>query len=263
MSKHTGKTEYEIRKKNSGAALMVVVIIIGILMVFTLSLVLVTYTLYASQNKKAASKKNSEAANTLSIALTTELTGTNAEAGELWRYLRFNLCQEDTWPYYDPECTADGHGSKEAFRYFDLKVNYTEKYFSKTEGTEVNEDSYSALEGFPGSVKLCVYWMLPTNLVPEDKSEVVDVATVKASKGGLRLFVEVICETASQTYVVKNEYELQIDTITDKKAQRTLQAYANTEKVKTYNPIGLSAGSSGTEAIDTTEKWIWNFVGKE
>ena len=243
---------------------MVAVIIIGILMVFTLSLVLVTYTLYASQNKKAASKRNAEAANSLSTAIAKEIEGENADATELWRYIRFNICQENAWPYYDPYYTGPGHGEKEAFRYFDMKVNYSDTYFTQDSSTNA-EDKLNSMDGFPGSVKLCVYWMLP-----EDSSEFsvpttphtneVAVSSLRTSKAGIRLYVEVICETASQTYVVKNRFSLGLSPITDEKEQKLVVKLAG---VNTYNPVRFQTGTGTDSPINVTEKWIWSYDGRE
>ncbi len=239
---------------------MVAVIIIGILMVFTLSLVLVTYTLYSSQNKKAASKKNSEAANSLSTAITTELTGTNAESAELWRYVRFNICQEGTWPYYDPNYTGTGHSEKDAFRYFDMRVNYSDNYFNTAIPANA-EDALNSMDGYPGSVKLCVYWMLPEGSVPiTAHSDEVDVADLRKSKSGIRLYVEVICETASQSYVIKNQYTLTLEEITVERERKVLNMMAG---VDTYNPISFSTGTEQTSPINLTEKWVWKYAGRE
>lgn len=249
-----GKSEYSLLKNNHGAALMVAVVIIGILLVFTFSLLLVTYTLYSSQNKNAASKRNSEAANTLSKALTTELTKTD---GELWRYLRFNICQQNTWPYYDPEYAGTGHDEKAAFRYFNLNVNYIESYFgesvnSQTEGgTTVNEDLQNSMEGFPGSVKLCIYWAPPQGMIDEDHS-LVSITDIMNNKKDLRLFVEVICETASQSYVVKNEFKLRL-VPTDTKQKNRLKAYS---EVPAYKPLDDTV-------YNPDEGWNWDFVTRE
>ena len=248
------KSEYALQGDNRGAALMVAVVIIGVLLVFTFSLLLVTYTLYSSQNKNAASKRNAEAANTLSKALTTELTETD---GELWRYLRFNICQENTWPYYDPDYTGEGHDESAAFRYFDVNVNYIQKYFGSTvsvpqEGsTEVNEDLQNSMEGFPGSVKLCIYWAPPESLVKDDHP-LISVQEIMSNKKGIRLYVEVICETANQSYVVKNEFQLRVVS-TETLEKNKLNAYS---AVKAYKPLS-------TTVFDVNEGWIWEFVTRE
>ena len=54
------------KKNNKGAAMMLTIIIIAVLVVFTFSLILISYNLYASQNKNLSSDRNAEAANSLS-----------------------------------------------------------------------------------------------------------------------------------------------------------------------------------------------------
>ena len=236
------------KDNNRGAALMVAVVIIGILMVFTLSLLLVTYSLYSSQNKNAAGTRNSEAANTFSVALTTELEKKQSDS-ELWRYLRFNICNRGTWPYYKPGLA--GHGETEAFRYFDLNYNFVSKYFDTPSTTE--QDPLSGLEGFPGKMKLCIYWRVPAN--KDDVAETYAESLYDgANKTGVRLYIEVICETGSQSYVVKNEYILTEDDFGSGE-YRLKNALKNYVDIDAYNPLGLD--------IDLTKKWIWNFNSRE
>ena len=84
------------RQYNKGAALGVSIIIIAVLMIFAFSLILISYNLYASQNKNIASIRNMEAANTLSISLQQEITDENAwDESNLWNYVRFNLFDLD------------------------------------------------------------------------------------------------------------------------------------------------------------------------
>ena len=259
---------HKLRKKNyirggdRGAALMVAIVIIGILMVFALSLLLVTYTLYASQNKKAASQRNSEAANTLSVALTTELTeGINKNGVkqdpsecELWRYLRFNLCTDKTWPYYNPG--EAGHGETEAFRYFNLNYNFVSKYFDAPSATE--QDPLSGMEGFPGKVQLCIYWCLPSDIDEPDKINDFFSGQGANGKSGVKLYIEVICETGSQTYVVKNKYVLSENDFgsTDTRLKSALKKYADE---KAYNPLQLKT----EDGINLNKKWTWSFESRE
>ena len=114
------------RYANKGATMMVAVVIMGILIVFTFSLMLVAYSFYASQNKNVASLRCSEAAITLSQALESELTFDNKaelypeKDSYLYKYIRYNICQYEVgktgyWPYYDPNGGA-AHDESHAFR---------------------------------------------------------------------------------------------------------------------------------------------------
>lgn len=242
------------KSMNKGATMMVAIIIIGILMVFAFSLLLVTYTLHASQNKNVASKMNSEAANSLSVALKTELEDEDAEAtSDLWRYLRFNVGQQEYWPYYCPELgrgeTQGAEGStKDAYKYFELKTNYRDSYFEQE-----TDKSKVAPDGFPGSIKLGIYWRLPKTVEKQAIADntAPDDATVRDLIGHnkIRLFIDIICETASQTYVSTIEFELTIDSMT-KQEKDKLDKYAEDDR---YNPNGRVILSDE----DKEEKWIW------
>ena len=246
------------KNKNRGAALMVAVVIIGILMVFTLSLLLVTYSLYASQNKNAAGTRNSEAANTLSVALTSELEKKQSE-GELWRYLRFNICNSATWTFYEPGLA--GHGETEAFRYFNLNYNFVAKYFENPSTTD--QDPLSGLEGFPGTVKLCIYWRLPetpknTEGPEENPEDVAEALYQGGNKTGIRLYIEVICETGSQSYVVKNKYILN-EAPFGSGEFKLKSALKNYSKEPAYNPLLLD----DRDGIDLNQNWTWRFDSRE
>ena len=60
LNENAKKTEYMIissKKRNRGAAMVIAIIVVAVLMIFAFSLLLVSYTLFATQNKKVASKK--------------------------------------------------------------------------------------------------------------------------------------------------------------------------------------------------------------
>ena len=225
------KKQLKIKKLNNrGAAMMVAVVIIGVLMIFCFSLLLASYTLYASQNKNAASKRNSEAANTLSKALDTELTrGNDTEKDSaLWKYLRCNLNQT-------------GWGSGE-IKYFDMNYNNSSTYFNAENPT---------LNGYPGKVQLAMYWKPPKGKTEDD---------CRTDPSGIRLTIEITCETASQVYIVSNQYVLSAapyDTADydDRNLQYRLQQVIQNSN---YNVNGYDEG-----LIDSNTKWIWSPVGRE
>ena len=161
---------------------MVAVIIIAILMIFVFSLLLITYTLYASQSKKTASFRNAEAANTVSQAFKTELEDSQAEENSaFWKYLRCNIGQSETWPWYEPGTV--GHEKEDAFRKFDLDYVHSYAALSGNGGE---------LDGFPAKVQMTVYWMLPEG---KDSSMVSpDIESFELT--GIRLHMEIVCETA-------------------------------------------------------------------
>ena len=255
------KTSY--KRNDHGAALMMTIILIGIILVFAFSLLLVSYTLYASQSKKVSSMRCSEAANSLSKALEDELTDDQAYSrSALWKYLRCNiLIDNQTWPYYDEG--APGHGETEAFRYFDLTQNANYK---------------DPVEGFPGSIKLCIYWTpsedtlkgkLKTGSYKFDELPLND-------RNNAVLYIRIVAESSGQTYVVTNKYlvtitELDVDNVSEDKSYRdaikkiTTTKYGDTSDY-IYNPMKLSS-SEGWETADKPiklrERWDISFVSRE
>ena len=256
---------------NKGSALMVAIIIIAILMIFTFSLVLVSYTLYSSQNKKIPARRCAEAANTLSQALDTELTDSEAcQNSDLWRYLRFHIFRND-WTFYDP--AIDGHNKDNAFKYYEMKVNtkYIKQFNDSLKAEDPSADSKANLDGYPGKVELCIYWMLSEdiykNMSKDDIAALTPETLTDEQKKDSRLFIEITCETAGQSYTVVNEYSLTMreyltsDT-TDKNEQNKLFKSA---KSYSKNPL-YNTGSSG-EFYTVTEddqkmKWIWKFESR-
>lgn len=194
--------------------------------------------MYASQNKRAASLRCSEAANTLSVALEQELTNDKAyERSYIWKYLRFNLLQNTdvTWPYYKP----DEDNRVEAYRYFNLKDN----------------KNYN-IDGFPGEIKLCMYWTLPDDSILEDDK--ISSASID-ERSGCYLYIDIICNSGSQSYSVTNKYRIDISEFDmnddeDKHQKSTL----NTDSTYSeYNPM------SSVITYNNTEKWVYEFEGRE
>ena len=246
---------------NRGAAMIFAILIIGVILVFTFALLLVSYTLYASQNKNIASLRCSEAANTLSVALEKELEDSNAYiTSDLWKYLRCNTLQDvKTWPYYDAD--QSGHGQTEAFRYFDLKTN----------------GNYPEVEGFPGSLKLCIYWTVQDNDDIRNKlrtgTEFLDLSTTERSDA--EIHIEIIAETASQSYTVENTYKVTISELDIKDSESVAvgkmakTSYGSSEPGQEkyiFNPQQLTCGAdtdSTTYDIKTTEKWSLELISRE
>ena len=245
------------RISNSGAAMIVAILIIGIILVFTFALLLVSYTLYASQNKNAASLRCSEAANTLSLAIEQELEDENAYSNSnLWKYIRCNALQDvKTWPYYAPGVA--GHGMDEAFRYMDLRPNA----------------NYDEVQGFPGSVQLCMYWTIDDKTVLDSLSATNTFLELESTKRSTaKLHIDIIAESANQSYTVKNVYKINISQLTDsdseykaiKKIAET--KYGTTADDRPYNPQRLSVGvdtDTNTCDIKQNEKWTFELESRE
>ena len=233
--------------KNSGATMIVCIIIMAILMTFTFSLAIVSYTLYSSQNKNIASKKCSEAANTLSVAIDEELTSSNAYKNSyLWRYIRCNILQESTWPFYASELSGDDHNETAAYRYFNMK--YTEA------------DVVKSVEGAPSKTSVCIYWELPEDYEASTYEQSGNINGLTGEeKEGTRLFVEITCEAGSQSYTIVNEYTLKAVTLVDDSSDE-VSNYINEmtslqDDHAQFNPCENN--------IATNEKWEWELVSRE
>ena len=229
---------------NTGSSMIVAIIIIAIIMIMTFSLMLVTYTLYASSNKKAASERNASAANSLSIALEKELMSDDAiNKSWLWKYLRCNILQDNTWPYYDPD--DENHSADAAFRYFKLKYN---------NNYPLNDID---INGFPGSVTLCMYWMPPEGTSYQNR----DISSLSiAERSNIELCIEVICDTGSQSYSVKDTYEiaiseLNLDIDSDQQLNKKLDGFKTDRNKSLYNPMKLD--------INPMERWTFDHISRE
>ena len=274
-----GRRDMKRQKKNRqlnksyqsdrGVALIMAVVIISILIIFTFSLMLVAYSLYSSQNKNVAVMRCSEAANTLSAALCEELTWVDQDSNRypeldsyLYRYLRYNLCQADTWPYYDSK-NAGEHGKDKAFRYFELKHNTAKKVYSADGSIEKSTDESGnpvdlmsdGVEGMPGKTTVCIYWEPPTGM------DLSDNASKMASKDGLILHLDVTCESASQSYTVEKKLRLKVysykplQDLTDRGRQDAISDAADNPAV---NPCGFNKDVD----IDVSELWSWELMNE-
>lgn len=230
------------RQYNKGAAMVVSIIIIAVLMIFAFSLILISYNLYASQNKNIASIRNMEAANTLSISLQQEMIDENAwDESNLWNYVRFNLFDLDdtstgAWPYYSPLKAGDigyepGHDRNAAVKEFRL-------------------DSNSGVECLPAETFVRVYWTLPDDISAADYLATSDPEFRMEAKRGARLFIEIQCNTGSQSYKVTEILQLDVEEMTmpdDEDKQNKLEIYySNYISAAEYH-----------ERINRNEKWTW------
>ena len=225
---------YREWKKNSnkGVAMIVCITVISILVVFCFSLLLVTYTLYASQNKNSQSDRNAEACKSLSVSLRQELVDSN-EDSNLYKYIRYNVLQ-DSWPYYAPEET--GHEKEDAFRYFKL-----------------DKANSANIEGYPSDIEICIYWMpseqlTEVTIAADPENGIEETTKIIPARRGTRLFVEICCRSGSQSYTITSEYQLGISKI----IKSNLKAKSD---VMDLNPA--------RNTIDRDEIWKWKFIGSE
>ena len=219
--------------------MLVTIIIIAVLVVFSFTLILISYNLYASQNKNLASDRNSEAANTLSRALQEELNPDNKPAANsnLWKYLRCNIAYEngstedkggwEDWPYY--QAGLENHGEKESKRYFKL-------------------DNNNDIEGMPADVSVCIYWELPDDVTIDETTGLPNKKTpeqVEEKRSGILLYIEITCTTGGQIYRMTDKYELEVYAPEDLLVQEELRAANNSRN----NPVN--------HTINLNEDWHW------
>lgn len=235
---------------NAGAAMMLTIVLIAVLMVFIFSLILVSYNLYASQNKNLASARNIEAADSLAGAIQEELTSSDASTtSNTWKYLRANIAYTPLpsstdnewvyWPYYDPQDSTGNHNKEMAFRYFNVERN-------------------TAMEGFPAEMTICMYWTLPDGESATDLMADIKNGDIAARKG-ICLYVETIASTASQTYKVVDVYRLKIHETSDVERIALKKIFDN----QTYNPANHYAGTDSEEHIVAAKKEKWKWVHVE
>ena len=98
---------------------MIVAIVVSmVVVVFCLSLLLVSYALFSSSVRRVTQNQCRELSKTISIEIEKELTTPAYTSFDmqkqdvtdgknlLWQYLRYNVCQGN-WPYYESESSTE------------------------------------------------------------------------------------------------------------------------------------------------------------
>ena len=110
------------KEENRGSAMIVAIVVSMVVVVFCLSLLLVSYALFSSSVRRVTQNQCRELSKTISIEIEKELTTPAYTSFDmqkqdvtdgknlLWQYLRYNVCQGN-WPYYESESSTD-HGEK-------------------------------------------------------------------------------------------------------------------------------------------------------
>lgn len=233
-----------LKKDNKGAAMIVALVVMTVLMMFCLSLLLVVYSLYTSTLKKNSALQCKEACKTMSFELQSELTepeyadyesqraakeGVTGTGGDsLWFYIRYNIWQ-DSWPYYSS--TEKGHGKDKAYRYFTITPS---------------ED----VAGMVEDIKVCIYWEKGDG-DPDISGRENDGIDIPGQRTDTILHVIVTCSKNNQSYSIETEYALmagEYADITDK----TEEDIMLNNGVNPYN-----------NSIYKFEKWQWVFSERE
>ncbi|HAF26507.1 MAG TPA: hypothetical protein DCG85_04230 [Lachnospiraceae bacterium] len=203
-------------KDDHGAALFVVVVIVLVLSILCLSLIMTAGALYNSSKNAIIKLQTQEAAVSVSKEIEKEITKPNytsfadesndrsAGKNALWFYLRDNIKNDGTWPYYaeagnKQNIESANHGAAEAYRYFDL-----------------TESGTSELPIVSGDTTVYMYWS------PAGKNDSVDA--YDTSPSGRTLYITVVCEREGGMYTVTSTYKLRTasdypDTVDDHEKQ--------------------------------------------
>ena len=206
---------------------MIVAIVVSmVVVVFSLSLLLVSYALFSSSVRRVTQNQCRELSKTISIEIEKELTTpvyTSFEMQKqdvtdgknlLWQYLRYNICQGN-WPYFESVGTT-GHDEKAAYRYFTLAA------------TGGDTAKYAAMAD---DISVCIYW-------ENDGSYL-------TSKNDTVLCVKVICTKGDQTASMLSKYNL------------SCVEYENAES-------GVDSGNDivnpSKNDILKSEHWSWSFL---
>jgi hypothetical protein len=218
-----GQNKHKKRQQNQGTAMIVAIVVGLVVMVFTLSLLLVSYSLFSSAVRQSTQTKCRELAKSLNNELRQELltpdyssfADMKDKAGSennLWFYIRCNLWQGDMWPYYkDGE---SGHGVDDSYRYFTLDT--------------------SDFDGMADKILVTVYWEIDSD---NPKSETDKNLTL------LHVITEV--EKNEEVYSVETKYELNISAFITENGYGEMETIDNSD----INP--------DNNTIDNNERWTW------
>jgi hypothetical protein len=165
------------RQQNQGAAMIIALVVSVVIMAFALSLLLLSYSLFSSVNGDTIQTQCKELAKSVNSELGQELMDTGYDSYEqqyaaagsennLWFFLRYNLWQDEIWPYYNEAET--GHGKADSYRYFRLDT--------------INSDEYA---GAADQILITIYWEIQSEESGEetDKSFTVLHIRTEVDKG--------------------------------------------------------------------------------
>ena len=217
------------KEENRGSAMIVAIVVSMVVVVFCLSLLLVSYALFSSSVRRLTQNQCRELSKTISIEIEKELTTPAYTSFDmqkqdvtdgknlLWQYLRYNVCQGN-WPYYESESSTD-HGEKAAYRYFTLAA------------TGGDTTKYAAMAD---DISVCIYWE--------------NDGSYQISKNDVILCVKVTCTKGDQTASMLSKYNL------------SCMDYEDAE-------IGVDTGDDTVNPskndILKSEHWSWSFLERE
>lgn len=211
------------KQLNTGSAMIVSIVVSIVIMAFVLSLLLLSYSLFADQVAKAKQLQTKELAYSLSDEIAKELSVNFTsfdeqkqaqDAGKygLWFKLRYGLFQDDeSIVYYNPQ--ENGHKEDQAFYYYQL-----------------NADGYGFQEKAEQTF-LTLYWESSDDVWSDGVTDAAKEASV------LNVIVEVFNGDAYYSNHLK--FDLDVDT------------YVGVDESLVYT-------DTNSHSIKASEKWIWS-----
>lgn len=227
-----------------GAALLISIVVMMVMMVLGMALLLVSYSLFHTANKSQENAQCEEMAVGISQLIESEITGVkyknlaemeadvakgNAAENPLWLYLRYNVLQSN-WPYYNDE--ERGHTENYAYRYFSIDTN-----------TVVDTNLVT-------DTSILMWWESEDGAISDPND--------------VPLKVQVTCKNGEQTATVTTAYSLEASSWMDETSggddETDTQAADNGETMvsSNVNPAGNTIEHTGSYA-----NWTWHFEERE
>jgi type II secretory pathway pseudopilin PulG len=203
---------------------MIVATIVGaVIMVFVLSLLLVSYSLFTTAARKETQLQCQELARSVNQEIRQELMKPDYDTYEdqlaavgtendLWFFLRYNLWQDDAWPYFHEG--ESGHNKSDSYRYFTI------------DATDAEE-----LGGMADQILITMYWEI-------DSEE----PAAETDKSFTTLHIKVEAQKGDCAYAMESAYAL------------TVIAYDSAAEDGELEDAGSNPFH---EVIDKNEKWAW------
>jgi hypothetical protein len=235
------------RQQNQGVAMIVAMVVGVVLMVFALSLLLISYTLFSSAVRQSSQTKCRELAKSLNRELQLELTtpnygsyeeqmeAINQKENNFWSYLRYNVWQ-DSWPSYDEE-----NIDPDCYRYFTMDA--------------------SEFDSMVDSVMVTLYWEKDTEEADSEANE----------KANTILHVKIEAKKGESAYISEAEYELSVSAYPDAEEEEEetseedgnedgTEGGASEDENQGSTLAGLTDSSINPDnnQIDTQEYWVWS-----
>lgn len=187
------------KENNEGAALLISIIIMTVVMMLGLTMLLAVYSLHSTASRQHVINQNHELAKSIGAVIEKDIVSSPADraadptAYPIWTYLDAKIWTNE-WPCYDSE--VRGHTKEYAYRYFTVDFTTFESGVSAADKTSV--------QSLMKESSILMYWKLPSDLSIDDMSE-------SSQKSGTTLYVVVTCGAGGNKSTVTRHYELKVE----------------------------------------------------